>query len=459
MADWRLRIAGWFLGSDYMEKLAAVTAVVDDSGNWQAFGGRPHDRAAGENQKIYADTLEAWRKNPLAWNAVRITTDYILGDKLSISSSDENMQRFIDLFWEHPKNRMDNRLQEMSEELTRAGDLFPVLFLNKADGMSYIRFITKDEVEEIETAANDWEDERILKQLADDGVKRWYFPSDGRAKRATAVVLHYPINRPIGATFGESDLVAVLPWLLRYSRFLEDRVRLNWAVRAFLWFVRVPTNMVAAKKEQYKTPPEPGSVVVMDDAEEWEAKTPNLRAQDANHDLKALGNMVDAGTGYPPHWRGVGGDVNFATAQAMQEPVEKHLKRRQKYFAWVLQDILFTAYQRARAVRPEMWPALGTDRYSVLFSNSLSDVSSADNERLANAADKLATAVEKLAKEYPGSSRLKRLLLKLVLKFAGEPQDEAFLDDVMGELDDTAVDPLSVYGRNGKGDLHARHLD
>ena len=71
-------------------------------------------------------------------------------------------------------------------------------------------------------------------------------------------MLHYATNRPLGALLGESDLTTMIPWLLRYSRMLEDRVRLHWAVRAFLWLVTVPSNKIDAKREQYRTPPDSG---------------------------------------------------------------------------------------------------------------------------------------------------------------------------------------------------------
>ena len=66
---------------------------------------------------------------------------------------------FIRRFWNHPQNRMDLRLEAMCDELSRAGDLFVVLFRNPQDGMSYIRFVTKDRIASIETAPNDWETE------------------------------------------------------------------------------------------------------------------------------------------------------------------------------------------------------------------------------------------------------------------------------------------------------------
>jgi hypothetical protein len=35
-------------------------------------------------------------------------------------------------------------------------------------------------------------------------------------------MLHYAVNRPLGALLGEGDLATLIPWLLRYSRMLED---------------------------------------------------------------------------------------------------------------------------------------------------------------------------------------------------------------------------------------------
>jgi hypothetical protein len=159
----------------------------------------------------------------------------------------------IDLFWNHPKNRMDLRLESMSDELSRAGDLFVALFRNPLDGMSYIRFVTKDRIIKIETAENDWETETAYyeQQVPSTGLRtgpatgagceprRWLSPDHPEAAGSDAVMLHYAVNRPVGALLGESDLVTMIPWLQRYSRMLEDRVRLHWGVRAFLWMVTV----------------------------------------------------------------------------------------------------------------------------------------------------------------------------------------------------------------------------
>ena len=53
-------------------------------------------------------------------------------------------------------------------------------------------------------------------------------------------MLHYTINRPVGAQWGESDLAPVLKWLSRYSGWLEDRARLNRFRNSFLFVVKAP---------------------------------------------------------------------------------------------------------------------------------------------------------------------------------------------------------------------------
>ena len=435
MADnWRVWIAKRLLGSSVVEQLTAVTAKVDDSPGWGNLSDRPHDRTWSEIQSLYEDALTAWRKNPIAWRIISITTDYIVGNKIRINSPRRDLQRFIERFWNHPKNRLDLRLDMMSDELSRAGDLFPVLFRNEMNGESYIRFVTKDRIIKIDTASNDWETELAYHELQVDGEEKiWFSPANPKAEKADAIMLHYSVNKPIGAILGESDLTTMLPWLQRYSRMLEDRVRMHWAVRSFLWIVTVPANKVKAKMEQYRQPPDAGSIIVKDESETWEAASPLLRASDASHDLQAVRQMVDAGSGYPPHWRGESGDANLATATAMQSPTERHLLRRQQYFIYMLQDIIYNAYQRAVQVAKAR--KIKDADYDLLFLTAAPDVSRSDNEALAKASRDLAETFKTLSGDLVMSEQptLAKLLLRMIFKFSGEPQNDEVLESILSE--------------------------
>jgi hypothetical protein len=404
--------------------------VDDDNAGWTALSSRPHDRDYSDIQEQYTDALTAWRKNPIAWRIIAITTDYVIGKDYAITSNFKPFDGFIKEFWNHPKNRMDLRLTAMCDELSRSGDLFVLLWRNPIDGMSYIRFVTKDQVTGIETAPNDWETEIAFLTTppyqggAGGDPRRWPMPDAEESISSDVIGLHYSVNRPLGCMFGESDLSTMIPWLLRYSRMLEDRVRLHWAARAFLYLVTVPPNKIESKSAQYKTQPESGSIIVKDESEKWETLTPSLRGADASHDMKSVRNMIDAGSGYPPHWRGEGGDVNVATAESMQGPPEKHLARRQQYFTYILEDILYHAYQRAAALR--RLPPRPSENYDRLFKVTAPDVSTRDNQLLADAASSIAGALQTLEGllRSGASEEFKRLAADLVLTFAGEVPEE-----------------------------------
>ncbi len=414
--------------------LGVERAVVNDTAGWSALSARPHDYTQNQVSDLYADALTAWRKNPIAWRIIAITTDFVVGDAIQLASPVRPLHNFISAFWHHPLNRMDLRLEALSDELARAGDLFLLLFRNPQDGMSYLRLVTKDRITRIETAENDWERELayIEHDPANPEGRRWLSPDHPDSPAQEAVMLHYAVNRPAGALLGESDLTSMLPWLQRYSRMLEDRVRLHWAVRSFLWLVTVPAGAIAAKREQYRAAPESGLIIVKDEGEKWEPVAPDLKGQDARWDLQAVRGMIDAGSGYPPHWRGEAGDANLATATAMQAPTERHLLRRQRYFIFLLQDIVYQAYQRG--VQIGRLRRLASSDYTYLFSAVVPEISRWDNESLARAANQLAQALSETRRLLPGQSRsFLRLALRLVARFAGEPQPDPLIEQILQE--------------------------
>ena len=95
--------------------------------------------------------------------------------------------------------------------------------------------------------------------------------NDYRAEEGsfTTVMLHYAINRPVGAIRGESDLAPVLRWLSRYTAWLEDRARLNRYRNAFMFVVKGKwadeAQRLARQSALATAPPPPGSFLVVDE--------------------------------------------------------------------------------------------------------------------------------------------------------------------------------------------------
>ena len=78
--------------------------------------------------------------------------------------------------------------------------------------------------------------------------------------------------------------------------------------------------------------------------------------------------------------------------------------------------------------------AFDTNDYTKLFKVNVPDLSKSDNESLGRAARGLARAFQSISEELPGpSNKLSRLMMKQCFRFAGIPQPDEMLDEIMAE--------------------------
>jgi len=409
--SWRDRIAERLFGSLIERRVQNAVKVIDDKW-WSQIGGAagPHDKNWGELQEDLSDSLEAWRMNPLARRIVGLTTDYVVGDGITVTSGFSAVQEWIDEFWDHPMNHIDQRLYAWCDELTRSGELFIVVSVNPGSGMSYLRNIPASAIDRIDTDPDDLEREIQYHELVDGTLEGRWWPSWLTAGvGAGQFVLHYTINRPVGALRGEGDLVPILPWLRRYREWLEDRVRVNRLRNSFLWQVKL-TNVTPGdldrKQQQYKHAPSPGSIVVSDENEEWLALSAQLQSSDAESDGKALRLMVAAGAGIPLHFLSEGESATRATAAEMGGPTFRHYKHRQLAFSEILMDLVVVAAESA---------GIGVVG-GLKLSCVLPDLTRADNLQLAQALNEITGAIEKMLSLELIDQEMAKVL---VTKFAG----------------------------------------
>ena len=432
-------------------RLATVTATpVGRAGDGLArlSAGGELDKPWGELQAELRDALEAWRRNPLARRIIALTTAYVVGDGITLTSEVPALDRFLQAFLSHEQNRIDLRLAGWCDELARSGELFLALHTNPVDGMSYVRTLPASRIDAVSWTPGDYERELSYHESVgpDDpdfasGGRTWLSPAHPEAEignDAGAValrpwVLHFAVNRPAGCVRGESDLAPMLPWLRRYSRWLEDRVRLNAAVRAFLWIVKVPGGLVGAKQEQYRRPPEAGSVIVTENGrEEWTAVAPNLHAADAAADGRAIRWMIaSGGPGIGLTDLGEAETSNLATASAMMEQRQRFMRARQGYFAYVLASLAITAYNRAVG----LGKVRGKPQELSAVRVGLPDINPADNSALGQASADVARALTLLQALGVRGDAFKSLALRLVTAFAGERLGEGEIGAIVRESD------------------------
>lgn len=396
------------------------------------------DRFDYDREQVQTWALEAWRSNPLARRIVELTSEYVVGGGITVQSKHTPTHKFLNAFCNHRLNHMHVRYPEMCDELTRTGNMF-VLLTTDQGGMSYIRILPADQVKEIKSKQNDIEqvDSVIMKETVDheSDIYQSYDPQNdqsGETGKFSPVILHYAINRPAGAQWGESDLAPLIKWLSRYANWLEDRARLNRFRTSFLYKVtkkfQSEADRVSRQSQLNSNPPTPGSILVTDESEAWEVLSPKLESDQAGSDGLALKKMIAAGVGIPLHFLAEPESATRTTAEAAGGPTFRRFEQRQEFFTWILSDIFKVVVSRRALVDKKVSK---TEEIQVLGA----DISARDNVSLAMAALNIVSAFKDL--------RDRKLIddaefLRMVYRFCGESVD---IEEIL-RLAKKAPDPV-----------------
>jgi hypothetical protein len=269
-------------------------------------------------------------------------------------------------------------------------------------------------------------------------------------------MLHFAVNRPVGAVRGEGDLAPMLAWLRRYAQWLEDRVRLNAAMRTFLWIVHAAAHARDSIEARFRGgPPQPGSVIVAEEGtERWEALAPNLHAADAANDGRALRWMIVAGgPGTALVDLGEGEDANLATGKAMEEQRRRFLRQRQKYFAVLLGEVVLAAYELYRSHRAGL-RARPVTTADLVFD--VPDVAPEDNQLLAGAATQIVASLAALGRLVGESDGLREEAVRMWAKFAGEGMTNAQVRQWIADGAAALEERRAAEARRAAGDAGGR---
>jgi hypothetical protein len=389
-------------------------------------GGTSLDKNWGVLEGELRDARAAWRKNPIARRIPSLITAFVVGPGITVRSDDEAIQEWVNSFW--LTNKMDTRIAEWCDELSRSGELFPVVFFGEDDDV-YVRAIPSSRIMDIKWASEggveDYEQELGYREVADTGYDEKWWKSPITAVGKEPVMMHYAVNRVVGAIRGESDLVPGLPWLRYYDAMLKDRVRLNASTRAFIWQITAAKAKIPALENRWanRGEPVPGSVIIAEkDAEEWKVMAPNLNSADASHDMKAVRRMIVASfPGFSLLDLGEGDDNNLATGKVMTEMRRRFLLRRQSYFRDILKRVIIEGYNRSNNGNID----------ESMFDVVMPDISPEDNVNLSQAGDSFMKSAIQLRDVVGDSDELRAMLLRLYVKFLGEPWDDAEIDLIL----------------------------
>ena len=381
----------------------------------RSWNGLYRDRYSYERDTILEEAIRAWRLNPLARRLTNLFKIYNV-DGVSYKCEDAETKKFLDEFWNHELNNIEDMLEEISNEIFLTGNLFPAYSVGM-DGMTFVRIFPTDQIQEITTAPNDLRQETayITKPLSMDAESKTFF----NLPTAPVFMRHHAINRLAGTVWGEGEIWSDLPWLGRYASFLEDRVRLNRYRQAFIYDVSVegmtPTEIDTRKKEIQRNPPASGSVNVHDVKEIWDIKSPKLDSGDAERDGLAIKKMI-AVNHVPMHYLAEPESSTRTTADAAGTPTFKAFENHQETFKKIILSMLKTAVRR----KSEKDAKVSTSAKIEIVAG---DATERDNAALALSVSQIVQSIGEL---YDRELMDETEYLRLVYRFAGETLPDDF---------------------------------
>lgn len=339
-----------------LREAAGVTVDADEDQWRKLTGDAKRDLAPLTQQRMQETALYLWESNLLANRLIELPLAYLLAEGARLTAGDETVQDWLDRFWRDPITNMDLKLIKKCRELALFGEQCYPAFVNEISGHVRLGYLDPALIQEIVTDPDNGEQKigiitkRDVKghyrkyRIIVNGAENELFTERARQIRETfsdGECFYFSINDFSNGRRGRSDLLAQIDWLDAYDQHLFGELERSSHMRAFIWDVTLKgtTPDDVKKRAAEITAPRPNSVRVHNDAEEWKAESPDLKAVDSAEGARLFRNHILGGGTIPEHWYGGASDVNRAAGDSMGEPTFKNFIMRQTYIGYMLVEM------------------------------------------------------------------------------------------------------------------------
>lgn len=237
------------------------------------------------------------------------------------------------------------------------------------DGMTIMRLLPPEHIRDPESVVS----HGIVTVEGDVQRPLAYLFAPSSARRVETVIpvqdmMHRKINVDSDAKRGRSQVEVILKRNKQYEDWLNSRITLSY-VRSAVALIRkiegATTGQFTDVTRKYEATGDssttnkqkalkPGSVVSEGPGITWRFESPNLQAQDAQHDGRSILLSMAAGTGMPEFiFTADSQNMNMATALVAESPGVREFEDWQDYFRPIFEEIfrrVLRAAARAEAI-------------------------------------------------------------------------------------------------------------
>lgn len=389
------------------EVVSTVTRQIEDL-SWTNLSSDDRGAALDDPHELRRDTIKRnrtyRRKHPLAKQAFRLLSHYVLGQGVTVKANNKALvAKIVDEFMGDPINQRTftshSALVEALDVLFTDGSLFLLLFPDTDKGTVQMGTVDSLLVEDIVYDPENWRIPLWYKvrkltskydfkqgvwEPGESGQYVWYRdwrndsdkPDSTLSDSATSMQpptglvakgLVYHVARDHRGKFGEPEMSAAIDWLKAHKDFMEDRATISRAAAQIAWRKKRkgPASDVAAQVQKLQStlvnnisswesnpPGASGQTIVENEGSQMDWVKTDTGAGNALSDERLLRMMVGSALGVMNHYFGDEASANLATATAMELPMLKSYQAWQKtledVLGEVLEFVLATAHEAGR---------------------------------------------------------------------------------------------------------------
>lgn len=410
----RSTLREWFGGSP------VDTFLYDDDESVRRYtaGGGRRDLSPMDQGRMLSVSRYLYDSHPLAAWMVDQHVALLLGDELGYAieldaaalgytpeqaaAVEKRIKVAIDRMWDGPAFSMRYRADELLTSALVDGELLlPIVSRNPTDGLPQFDMADASQIAKVHLRPGSGllvdRVELKPKTPGEQGAMLRPVAFNPETQRLEGEAFFFRYSYIANQARGRSFLLRVSDWLDVLDQFLYARADRATLMNAMVWHVRLKNatqEQVDAKAADLrKNPPnKPGTVRVTNDLEEWDAKTPDLKAEDATAEVKLLRNYILGSKSKPESWFSDGGDATRTTAGEQNDVAFMALRRDRKMVRALFRTILHYAYDELHAAQPRLFPDRSTG--AVKIEPDLPPLDEKDISRLGGVIQNLESALE-----------------------------------------------------------------
>jgi len=321
---------------------------------------------------------------------------FLFSGLVTVASEDQDVQEIIDRFWADNKLALD--LPDWMMWLSLLGEQCWPVEINPHNGRVNLSYVDPAQIKDIHVNPRNVKEimqVELLGRGGRSGRKMAVIREDRNIQsktygRLVGETFFFSINHPPNSPRGRSDFLTLFDWIDGLERYGFNYLERAEFMLNFIWDV-VLKGMTEDQIRDWlrdNPAPQPGSLRAHNEAVEWNAVSPDLKAADFKSGFDLGKAFILGSHRRPDSWFGAGGKAYQTEAESMDQVPIKDLSQRQRYCKAILEHVIqFVVDQAVIAGR------LSEEKAGLGFMVNMPEISKKDHVKLVNGVPQLATAL------------------------------------------------------------------